>query len=560
MAITVRMMLIVVLGAGSLACGGKELMTTDVLGGDAGSSDANAGDTGSAADSGSTTDAPEMPPISFMPCPISGVNAPLECGWINFPARRDVTGSKDMAIGLWRILSGDPNAAQVWLLNGGPGGPGSDFASLHQYFRQFSRPVDMYMLDHRGTGNSEYLDCPNAVRSARDQATFSAACSDEVYQQWGDDLFGFSSTESSKDLGALIDIFSTDETTVVIYGGSYGSYWAHRYLQIFPDQADAVITDGNCISSSCTFTHIDREKQEVVKAVLEECDGDETCNTHYPEEISTGLELYKLAVEKAKAGELCRELSQRQLNAILLALPFMEPNFIPPVLTRAVRCNESDQGAIDRLVQVMRRFGGSFSPLERPSEAAAISEDFDAEAYISELPHFVAGVVRQGRAANSQILYMQLSASELWPAETPSNDELATFVDPDYAELDQGNRFALKEMFDNWTHKTPRDEYVDALYTPGATPWHLVHGEYDFQTGLVDAEKTAEALGTTIHVEPGGGHGVVLASGCGFGLLEQLVLDPTQQPDVSCLDAQHSGFNISPMFVGFLFDTDDLWD
>ncbi len=31
---------------------------------------------------------------------------------------------------------------------------------------------------------------------------------------------------------------------MLIWGGSGGTYWAQRYLQVYPDQADGVVLEG----------------------------------------------------------------------------------------------------------------------------------------------------------------------------------------------------------------------------------------------------------------------------------------------------------------------------
>jgi len=61
-----------------------------------------------------------------------------------------------------RVLSREENAdAQLWFLHGGPGAAGSVSLSIRmKLMQEFSPGTDMYAIDHRGTGYSEELVCP----------------------------------------------------------------------------------------------------------------------------------------------------------------------------------------------------------------------------------------------------------------------------------------------------------------------------------------------------------------------------------------------------------------
>ena len=96
---------------------------------------------------------------------------------------------------------------QLWLLNGGPGGSGADFEAVWYLFVAMAPDLELYFIDHRGTGRSARLGCPGA------EATWSegsetivdeewSECRDEVSDTWGDGLNGFSTTAAARDLGA----------------------------------------------------------------------------------------------------------------------------------------------------------------------------------------------------------------------------------------------------------------------------------------------------------------------------------------------------------------------
>jgi pimeloyl-ACP methyl ester carboxylesterase len=70
------------------------------------------------------------------------------------------------------------------------------------------------------------------------------ACIQFIKDTWGDTLNGFTTTAAARDVGELIKLTRQSGQRVFVWGGSYGSYLAHRYLQLFPDQPDGVIMAG----------------------------------------------------------------------------------------------------------------------------------------------------------------------------------------------------------------------------------------------------------------------------------------------------------------------------
>jgi pimeloyl-ACP methyl ester carboxylesterase len=49
--------------------------------------------------------------------------------------------------------------------------------------------------------------------------------------------------QTAMDLGMLADALKAPNTPIVVYGISFGTYIAHRYMHLFPEQPGAVILD-----------------------------------------------------------------------------------------------------------------------------------------------------------------------------------------------------------------------------------------------------------------------------------------------------------------------------
>src|SRR5690349_3398464 len=69
-----------------------------------------------------------------------------------------------------------------------------------------------------------------------------------VNETYSDIVRHFTTTNAANDVAHGIEYCKKHfgyETTYV-FGYSYGTYWTNRYMQVAPNQADAVIMDGNC--------------------------------------------------------------------------------------------------------------------------------------------------------------------------------------------------------------------------------------------------------------------------------------------------------------------------
>ena len=67
-------------------------------------------------------------------------------------------------------------------------------------------------------------------------------------------IFLFSSDE---DVTSYIEPYNINTNNTIVYGLSYGTYWLNRYLQLFPEQPDAVIFDSLCPSDECRIATFD---------------------------------------------------------------------------------------------------------------------------------------------------------------------------------------------------------------------------------------------------------------------------------------------------------------
>ena len=103
------------------------------------------------------------------------------------------------------------------------------------------------------------------------------ACADEVQQRWGGALGTFSTTTAARDVGHLIERTRAPGQEVHVYGVSYGTYWAQRYMQLFPEQATTVTLDSVCQAGLCSLLKYGYWQDTVYRRFIGECAEDAFC-------------------------------------------------------------------------------------------------------------------------------------------------------------------------------------------------------------------------------------------------------------------------------------------
>lgn len=504
-----------------------------------------------------------------------------DCATVDLPARRDVPTTETVRVAVYRISGGKNATHQLWMLNGGPGGAGFSLAPYAELATGVGPTTDVYMVDHRGTGESEFFACTKAERSSSALTTFMQSCSDEIRSQYGTRTDGFSTTESAWDVSDLINKTATRSQKVFVYGGSYGSYWAHRFLQLPGVRVDGMITDGNCISGTCSFdTPQEFYVDEVLQSMAEICKDTTECSTRFGSDPWTVI---KDLATKLKNGHCSAAvMTQEPLASTLHNLGMYWASGIPPVLHRLNRCNASDVTVLNQLSNNLEAFrtGASitspipFDPLtdsflDSPAlptslalslMPASTTNPMLARA-LRHLPILGATPTPSAKRSSSTALYLHVVASEMISNPPPSLAELKEKASKlvyqpssDYDEWLQG--------FPNWKGY-PRNSFVDGWATR-AVPWLMLQGTFDFQTAYSLSQTALKSLiGPKIQFVrvDGAGHGVAFASRCASSLVGSFLTDPNAQLDTNCTkDVRSRSLIPNRGYTQYLLGTTNAWD
>lgn len=484
------------------------------------------------------------PGVTWSPCPLhsegDGPNA--ECATLAVPLdRKNPQGPTiDFFVKRYRPAGGKGLRA-LWMLQGGPGASGYVFERLSEAFATKFPDVDYYMPDHRGTGLSSRIGCPaeEAESSPGGMGITPEewpSCLAEVKRREGDRLAAFTTTNAANDVGVAIERMRTPGQPTFVYGVSYGTYWAHRYLQLFPAQSDGVVFD-SIAPQGTSLARQDADANEAAKDFFDFCGKDAFCRGKLGADPWAKV---NALFTKLKAGH-CSEIAipeipthvlfRRAFGGLLMDAGFRQ--YIPAIVHRADRCEPKDVAALKVLVKNLTQ--------EQPESLE---------------------LVKWGWVLSNNVLF-----SELWESPSPTAAELARIREDAVASRDVTS--AMDVNVGKWPTYTP-DEYA-STWADVDTPVLFLQGGLDPATLLRKARVAKEHF-TRPHqnwVEvPTATHTVIASSAttekrsCGTRIVMNFIEGPKAPLDTSCLstlvpiDFPCSRTDLNQA----LFGTQDAWE
>jgi pimeloyl-ACP methyl ester carboxylesterase len=329
----------------------------DAGAGDAGPRDAGPRDAGMPSVDAGTPGAA----VTWTDCPLhsEGTGPTASCGTLLTPLDPADPNGPAIEVFVKRFRpAGGKGLRALWLLQGGPGASGYVFEGLSEQIATRFPDVDYYMPDHRGTGLSTRVGCAVQEDEGSEGGIFITpaewpACLADVKARLGTaGLAAFNTTNAAKDLGALIAAARQPGQPTFVYGVSYGTYWAHRYLQLFPAQVDGVVFD-SIFPQGGSLARQDEDANAAAKDFFDVCGADTFCAG------KLGADPWAKAqalVTKLKAGH-CPEIAlpgvpthvlyRRAFGSLLMDAGLR--GYIPAIVYRADRCSPTDITALKQL-------------------------------------------------------------------------------------------------------------------------------------------------------------------------------------------------------------------
>jgi len=460
------------------------------------------------------------PLLPLEPCRIADldglVSTEARCGTLSVPEDPDDPDGPRirLAVAVVPAIATQAKPDPLLLIAGGPGqGSIHAFAPLLGAFAGIRRERDLVMVDQRGTGDSNRLDC-----DMPDDALEGGEIPPEELRRLAEACLAklpgraqfYTTSIAVRDLDAVRAALGYAQVNV--FAGSYGTRVAQHYARRFPQHTRAVVLDGVVPPALALVPNIAIESQRALDRVFARCASDPECDRRFPAlagqfakldaRLRKGAVTMKLADPVTGEG---RELEVTRAHLVTMAR----------MLTYS-----PGTASILPLVVHEAATNGNYGPLA--AQAEMIGDDLDRVIAMGmhnsvicaeDAPRFAGAVDRKALEATSIGVLMQdamQALCEAWPRGP---------VDGDFAE--------------------PLDSAVPAL---------LLSGEFDPATPASWGAMAAKGFRNGLHVVvPGQGHGQARLP-CVQKLLRQFVAaGGVAGLDTACIET----IQPAPFFLSF---------
>lgn len=233
---------------------------------------------------------PDTNQIEFTNCmlalPGTNMTASARCGSLEVPENPDEPGGRMISLNIamapatGKTTEPDP----VFFFAGGPGQAASEtWVMLRSVLNKIRKSRDIVMIDQRGTGGSNKLECTTDTEEDLNQEidlelvrTETEKCLAELD---GDPRF-YTTSIAMGDYNRVREAMGYD--MINIMGVSYGTRAAQVYLRLFPQTVRTVTLDSVVPMQLALGQEHAVMLDRSVQAVFDDCAEDEACNSLYP--------------------------------------------------------------------------------------------------------------------------------------------------------------------------------------------------------------------------------------------------------------------------------------
>jgi pimeloyl-ACP methyl ester carboxylesterase len=231
-----------------------------------------------------------MPRVELSSCRIADVDrlvsTEARCGRYAVPEDPDdPDGPKvELSVAIVPAVATKAKPDPLFLIAGGPGqGSIQGYAPVLAAFGGIRRERDLVLVDQRGTGGSNRLDCamPDDAVEAGDIPPAELA---ELARECLGKLPGrpefYTTSVAVRDLDAVRAALGYE--TINLFGGSYGTRVAQHYARRFPARTRTITLDGVVPPGLAIVPMIAIESQRALERVFARCAADADCDARFP--------------------------------------------------------------------------------------------------------------------------------------------------------------------------------------------------------------------------------------------------------------------------------------
>jgi pimeloyl-ACP methyl ester carboxylesterase len=236
-----------------------------------------------------------LPQIAFSPCRLEHVArvsaAAAQCGTLRVPENPAAPEGRaiEIFIALVPAISLRKAPDPLFLIAGGPGQSTADlYTFTSAAFERIRRDHDIVLVDQRGTGKSNRLDCDLGetglleIDPDFDIASTSRQCRDALAKKA--DVGQYTTSSAVRDLDAVR--LALGYAQINIYGVSYGTRVAQHYARRYPAATRTLILDGVVAPQNVLGPAIAIDAERALERILARCTKDPACAKAFPDPLA----------------------------------------------------------------------------------------------------------------------------------------------------------------------------------------------------------------------------------------------------------------------------------
>jgi pimeloyl-ACP methyl ester carboxylesterase len=266
--------------------------------------------------------------VVLTPCriehPSRSIAWPAECGSLSVPENPLKPGGRQILLHLARVpaVSRRKQADPIFLLAGGPGMAATVmYAGVAPVFSRIGRDRDIVLLDQRGTGSSNALNCSLGDSDDSDDdparvAPLARACLESL--QAKADVTQYTTSIAVQDLDRVRAALGYQR--INLYGASFGTRVAQHYLRRYPQHVRSMILDGVVAPTEIVGPDVALDAEAALSQVLARCVADPRCHAKFPDPAADYLRL-RAQLSKAPAQLQVVDPTSGEPRALQFGLP-----------------------------------------------------------------------------------------------------------------------------------------------------------------------------------------------------------------------------------------------
>ncbi len=213
--------------------------------------------------------------------------ANAECGLLRVPESPSDPAGRFIDLNIQRLpaIRSVSEEDPLFIIVGGPGQAATEFApQMAQLFSDLRKKRDIVLLDQRGTGKSNPLNCDREdeldLTLTDEQAqTQSLESTQTCIEKVEADLRFYTTPYAMDDLDQVREALGYQ--TINLWGVSYGTRAALDYARRYPEHTRAMILDASAPVQMMIPFYMESDADLALAAVLADCNKEESCHDIY---------------------------------------------------------------------------------------------------------------------------------------------------------------------------------------------------------------------------------------------------------------------------------------